>query len=348
MTMKSRNFVLLLSLLLVPIVGAHAEGEAVNGFPNWSERVLLEWINRARVDPQVDLANCPSGSCAEKTCFTPQPPRVWNAHIAHSARFHSDAMLHDNFFDHYSECTLVSTIATSYLAVPQTCNGSASCACTTHAITGVSGTGTDPFARMAMFGAASTGGEIIAWDGSGPDDSFYLWLYEPTSSPTCSFHSGGDNGHRWLILTSDYGASSAGPGVSGALSTVDFDNEPTSSPKIPSGSHYPQQAASVDAWTNWHDGAAPSAHAINVDGVCSNMTLARGSATNGAWHATLSGFGSGCHRYFFAFKDSNGVDVRYPTTGSLAIGNGSAQCADWSAAAPAPCADKIFSSAFGG
>ena len=46
------------------------------------------------------------------------------------------------------------------------------------------------------------------------------------------------------------------------------------------------------------------------------MTLARGSATNGAWHASLSGVGSGCHRYFFAFKDSNGrigiLDERCP------------------------------------
>jgi hypothetical protein len=344
MQMKSR--ILLLSCLLaVPWLSVHAEGEAVNGFPNWSERVLLEWINRARVDPQVDLASCPTGNCAEKACYTPQPPRVWNAHIAHSARFHSDAMLHNNFFDHYSECTLLSTVATGYLASPQSCNGSASCACSGGALGG-SGSGTDPFVRMGMFGASSTGGEIIAWDGAGPDDSFYLWLFESSSSTQCTFSSA--NGHRFLILRSDYGASSAGPGVSGALSTVDFDNEPTSNPKIPSGSHFPQQAASVDAWVNWHDAAAPSAHTINVDGVCSNMTLARGSATNGAWHAQVNGVGSGCHRYVFAFKDSAGNAVTYPTTGSLAIGNGGAQCADWVASAPASCADIIYAGNFGG
>jgi len=345
MSMKLRVF-LLLCLAFAPSLAAYAEGEAVNGFPNWSERVLLEWINRARVDPQIDLANCPSGNCAEKACFTPQPPRVWNSHIAHSARFHSDEMVHSNYFDHWSECTLVSNVATSYLAQPQTCDGSATCACTTHAITGVSQTGTDPFTRMAMFGAASTSGEIIAWDGAGPDNSFYLWLYEPTSSTDCSFHSNLDNGHRWLILADE--STSAGPGVSGALSTVDFDNEASTNAKIPSGSHYPQQAASVDAWVNWHDTAAPSAHTINVDGVCSNMTLSRGSAANGAWHAAISGVGSGCHRYFFTFKDSTGADVRYPTTGSLAIGNGGTQCLDWAATAPSSCVDKIFANTFGG
>src|SRR6185503_11800413 len=152
---------------------------------------------------------------------TPQPPRVWNAHVAHSARFHSDAMLHNNFFDHYSQCTLLGTVATSYLASPQSCNGSASCACSGGVLSGGSGSGTDPFTRMGMFGATNTGGEIIAWDGAGPHDSFYLWLYEASASTQCAFSSA--NGHRWLILSS--GLNSAGPGVSGALSTVDFDGE---------------------------------------------------------------------------------------------------------------------------
>src|SRR3569832_1313106 len=67
----------LLCVLLGSQRVARAEGEAAGGFPNWSERVLLEWINRARADPQADLAACPSGNCAEKSCFTPQPPRVW-------------------------------------------------------------------------------------------------------------------------------------------------------------------------------------------------------------------------------------------------------------------------------
>lgn len=95
-----RRFWIVLIGLLVAGIGmrAQAAGEAVNGFPNWSERVLLEWINRARADPQADLAACPSGNCKENTgsCYTPQPPRVWNSNIAHSARFHSDEMTRDD------------------------------------------------------------------------------------------------------------------------------------------------------------------------------------------------------------------------------------------------------------
>lgn len=51
--------------MLLPPRQASAEGEAVNGYPNWAERVLLEWMNRARSDPQADLAGCPSGNCKE-------------------------------------------------------------------------------------------------------------------------------------------------------------------------------------------------------------------------------------------------------------------------------------------
>ena len=94
---------------------AHAEGEASNGFPNWSERVLLEWINRARSDPQADLAACPAGSCPDKACYTPIKPLHFDPNLAHSARFHSDHMTRNNYFDHPSHCTLISNVPALYL-----------------------------------------------------------------------------------------------------------------------------------------------------------------------------------------------------------------------------------------
>jgi len=352
--LKSSAIVLLLASVSVLSARAWANGETVNGYPNWSERVLLEWINRARSDPQADLAACPSGACIDNTggCYTPQPPRVLNSNIAHSGRFHSDEMAHDNFFDHWSECNVVSGIASTYLAQPQQCNGTASCACTGGVRNLGQFNGTDPHARMGLFGGgAGSWGEIIAEDGAGPNDTFYLFLYEQAYSSSCADVSNPNppyqtNGHRWLILTSQYGSVSAGPGVSGAYSTVDFDDEAASAVKIPSGTHYPHQAATVDAWVNWHDTAGPSMHKIDVDGVCTDMTLARGTQTNGAWHLSISGVGSGCHRYMFFFKDSVGNTVQYPTTGSLAIGNGGASCPDWSSTTVAPCVDEIFADGF--
>jgi hypothetical protein len=341
------------SVLAASTTGANcafATGEAVNGFPNWSERVLIEWMNRARSDPQADLAGCPSGHCLESACYsTASPPRYETDDLEHSSRYHSAEMELDGFFDHWSECTLVSNIATLYLSQPQQCDGTASCACVGGARNAGFGNGTDPFTRMGFFGTGGgAAGEIIAAGYQGPDAAFYGWLYEQADSSTCVFDEA--NGHRYLILT-DGNGQNAGAGYVpggdyGTYATMDFAGNASAQPKIPSGAHYPEQAASVDVWANWYDSAGPSVHQIDVDGTCTNLSLARGSQANGAWHATISGVGSGCHRYFFSFEDSNGQTVFYPTTGSLAIGNGGAQCPDWSTTMPAPCVNEIFANGF--
>jgi hypothetical protein len=106
-------------------------------------------------------------------------------------------------------------------------------------------------------------------------------------------------------------------------------------PRVPSGAHYPRQAATVEAWANWYDAAGPSSARVNLDGGCVPMTRRRGTASNGAWAATLGGVGTGCHRYVFEFRAADGTPVAYPTTGSLGIGG--AGCADWDPARPPPC-----------
>lgn len=206
---------------------------------------------------------------------------------------------------------------------------------------------------MGYFGAdTSSASEIIAAGYVGPDASFYAWEFEPTSNSACGFHSNGDNGHRYVILFNGYGQLAGGGytvgGAYGTYATMDFSGTASTKPKIPSGSHNPQQAASVDAWVNWYDTAAPSVNKINVDGVCTDMALTRGTSTNGAWHLTVNNVGSGCHRYVFAFKDSAGKEVIYPTTGALTIGNGGAQCPDFSNSPPPGCAgfDRIFANGF--
>ncbi|MFT3792480.1 MAG: hypothetical protein QM741_15775 [Rudaea sp.] len=322
-------FLVYFTALSIPLDRAAAEGEAVNGYPNWAERVLLEWMNRARSDPQADLAACPSGSCLESSCYgSPAAPRHLDFNLERSARFHGDHMRINGYFDHSSHCTLVSNVAALY---PNTCSGAASCSCTQGALSSDQTAWTKWDSRMQMFGATvSSAGEIIAAGYSGPNASFYAWLYEPAANSSCDPDQNNGNGHRFLILTGEYGpAAGAGYTSTGNFAVMDFAGTASDGHKIPSGSHYPQQAATVDAWANWYDSAGPSSAKINVDGVCSNMTLSRGSSTNGAWHASVSGVGSGCHRYQFAFKDSSGNSVLYPSAGSLGIGNGSATCPDW-------------------
>ena len=66
----------LLVVMLFTSVAANAQtrvGESVNGFPNWAERVILEWMNRARVDPQVEMNACGAG-CVERACYSAKAP----------------------------------------------------------------------------------------------------------------------------------------------------------------------------------------------------------------------------------------------------------------------------------
>ena len=120
-----RTSILFACAVLFVAPAALANGEAINGFPNWQERVMLEWTNRARCDPQVEMTAC-GGNCPEKACYTPIAPVGWSEKLNHAARFHSDNMKAIGFFNHPSACTLVNNIDALY---PGTCQGAASCAC---------------------------------------------------------------------------------------------------------------------------------------------------------------------------------------------------------------------------
>jgi MYXO-CTERM domain-containing protein len=225
---------------------------------------------------------------------------------------------------------VVANISSLY---PATCQGAASCACV-GGVKACSPTCTAWNARVAMF-APGTGGEIIA-GGSDPDGAFYLWLNESYSKSTCAYDQGPPtNGHRWNILKSNgaVGVGFSGPAVG------DFGSGPALG-KIPSGTHYPQQASSIEMWVNWYDTAGPKSAMVNIDGQCQPLSLKRGSQPNGAWSATVTGLGSGCHRYFFLFQDQAGATVSYPTTGSLAIGP-AASCPSYAAGWPQTAACNI-------
>lgn len=300
---------LIVSAAFAPAFGA---GEPVNGFPSWSERVIFEWINRARSDPQFEMSRC-GGNCGEAACYSPMPPLAWSDTLSHAARFHADHMARLGYFAHDSACSLVSNIGSLY---PSACDGSVGCSCQG----GVRSGSTSVPARVGLFGA-SYSGEIIATPAD-PDQAFYLWLFEPSASTTCAFSMA--NGHRWLILRSN-GSMGAGVGISNSVVDFGTGTVPT---KIVSGAHYPRQAPTVNFWANWYDSAGPLSAFVYVNGVAYPMTRARGSAANGAWTTAVSGVGSGCHRYYFQFIDSAGAIHRYPTTGSYGLGP-AGTCADW-------------------
>ncbi len=306
---------------------AHAVGESdANGFPNWQERLIHEWMNRARADPQVEMAKC-GADCGDAACYLPIAPLSYDVRLNRSARFHSDEMLKQGYFAHDSACSVVNDIDALY---PASCDGAASCACQ-GGVQQCMGMCTSFSARVSLFGVSASG-EIIA-GAPDPDQAFYQWLFEPFAGTACGYVQGPPttNGHRWNILESTGGV---GVGMTGSA-VGDFSFGGGAVPaQIPSGAHYPRQAASVDVWANWYDTAGPKSALVDVDGACVPMTLQRGSAPNGAFQASLAGVGSGCHRYFFLFQDASGADVTFPTTGSLGIGP-QGSCADWDPARPA-------------
>jgi hypothetical protein len=314
-------------LLLVP-ASAHATGEAQGGFPGYEERVLLELTNRARVDPEVELAAC-GAACSEAACYSPTKPLTYDLALGRAARFHADEMVAQGYFAHDSMCTVVDDIATLY---PDDCAGEAACAC-------VGGAGacmpncTSADQRVGLFGV-EFGGEIIASGSGDPEQAFYLWLFEDAGgSRACMFTP--ENSHRYLLLTAESGV---GFGVSGGMSVGDFGGAPGAQ-RIPSGAHWPREGASIEFWTNYLAKGAPDSARINIDGVCSPMSLGRGSANNGAYTATIDGLAPGCHRYRFEFQTDKCETAVYPDQGSFGIGP--VDCPDWSDEPVAPCGDCL-------
>jgi hypothetical protein len=192
--MRSSASLVALVLLGLPRVAAAVGESDADGFPNWRERVIHEWMNRARSDPQVDLAKC-GGGCSEAACYQPIAPLSYDVRLNRAARFHSDEMAKQGYFAHDSICTVVNNISQIY---PTTCDGTAACACE-GGMAQCTGACTSFSARVGLFGVSASG-EIIAGS-TDPDQAFYQWLFESFTGTACMYTQGPPtNGHRWQIL----------------------------------------------------------------------------------------------------------------------------------------------------
>jgi hypothetical protein len=155
---------------------------------------------------------------------------------------------------------------------------------------------------------------------------FYMWQWEPESDPSCGFRM--SNGHRYNIL-GDHG--SLGSGFHGNWWGQDFSGgSPTQ--KIPAGAHHPNRTGEeIDFRANWYDAEPPARALVNVDGTCHEMSVERGTDTNGTFIWTGLVEDTDCPRYYFIFEDSEGTEILYPDTGSYGIGSG---CEDWESSRP--------------
>jgi uncharacterized protein YkwD len=330
-------FLLASSALARPATPETNYGEPNGTFPSWQERTVAQLTNRARVEPATELAACPAGQCLEAACYTPSAPLLWHYDLNQSARFHSLTMGMFPFFAHSTPCALFQDIDTRF---PGSSNGSFASSCN-------SSGSTTAGQRVNLFGAAYAG-ENAAAGYSTPHSAFYGWLYETATTSACGFTS--QNGHRYNILKN--GGPAVGVGHAyvagspyGTYWTQDFGGS-GSIPKIPSGSHWtagnrlrdPSSGDNnVEFWANWYDvaGGAPVTATVVLDNVPIAMTRTRGTVTNGAYSAAVSGVSTSCHAYFFSFVDSSLNTVRYPTTGALGFGAG---CPDYQGGEIAPAA----------
>ena len=149
---------------------AAAVGEAINGFPNWNERVIHAWMNRARCDPKVEMMAC-GNNCPEGACYNPIAPLVWDEKLNHAARYHSAEMVQQAYFAHDSACTVVNNINTIY---PGQCNGAASCGCV-NGMKSCQSVCTTWAARIGLFGANASG-EIRPQEISSSREASSSWL----------------------------------------------------------------------------------------------------------------------------------------------------------------------------
>ena len=310
---KSASRLLSLTALLGAFASSAQNGIPQSGFPNADERRVLVLTNRARADPQTFLGACAPSTCADYACYSAKPPLVWKYELNRSARFHSKNLAKANAANskcglaHVSPCVLLSNISALYEPTGS-CDGSIACACKNAVATCPGSTGTDPFVRIGLFGGVGTS-ENAAQGYPSPGSVVNAWILEPDPDATCGFRP--TNGHRASSLGE---AGTMGAGGYQSWWVEDFGGS-VAREKLVAGAD-----DSGDFLANWYDLAGgPSSAQVNIDGVCTPMTLERGvAATNATWKAHVTT--SGCHAYVFEFKDNAGALIRLPATGAYQTG----------------------------
>lgn len=297
-------------------------GVPQNGFPSWEERMVQVFANRARADPTGEMKAC--------TASTVRPPLVWSYNLNRAARFHARnlqaaiAQGGSSYFAHDSSCHLVPNLSSIYLPTG-TCDGEISCACRDGMLLGP-GAGTPTFTRIGLFGTPGSG-ENIAYGYGSPLHVHTGWM---NSEGHCS------------NLLSNHGALGVGHFATQSFWVQNFGGSGNPTGSLIAGGHFPKTPGSgntpIEFRANYFNGGGgPRGARVNIDGECFNMTLERGSQTNGTWRYDHTLAGGGCRRYVFVFEDPQGNVVYLPESGSYGVGTAGGTCADWEPGTPNGC-----------
>lgn len=309
--MKKEVTITIVILLFTELGNAGDYGVVKDGFPSWEERTVLVWTNRARSDPVEDLKDC--NVCADKDCYNkPSKPLTYDYNLNRAARFHCANLIScGGRLQHDSPCALVKNISDIYLP-NGSCDGRASCACQGGNCECGQGC-TSWSSRVSMFGT-SPSGENAAYGYTDPVRTFYQWFWEPESNPQCGFRS--TNGHRVNILNTSH--SSVGIGNYQSYWTQDFSSYSRYSRKLYSGTHYPKTGTSIEFRANWADSAGPILSYVIIDGISYDMSIERGTPTNGTY-LYKANLPNSCHKYYFLFKAKDGSVETFPDEGAYGL-----------------------------
>lgn len=309
-----------------------AIGVPQNGFPSWDERLILVYTNRARADPGAEATAICGGGC---TAYPASKAVIHDYNLARAARFHSTSLLKTGSgLMHDSVCNLVPNLGSIY---PGSCDGSPSCACQGGTASCVCGTGGGPYctcsggpctstgARISLFGGGYAG-ENAAAGNSDPIKTFNQWVKS--------------SGHWSNVNKSTHGKLGVGHfvgpgGCKNWTFWVQVFGGGSHAEKLAGGAHYPRSGGPATQFAfraNYYDpgGSAPQLATVNINGTCYPMTTERGSATSGTYLVNQAIASTGCHHYYFYFRDSAGNLVTFPTSGSFGVGVNDGSCADYS------------------
>ena len=284
-------------------------------------RIIHLLTNEARTNTKDALASCGKACSEGLECHSEVlPPLYWDDGLYRAAQFHSN-MLNNTpntpqvpCVQHYSPCTLNSDVAAKF---PKECDGSPSCACTTHQAT-CNQDGTTPPARVMMF-ADSFSAENLASALANPYDTFMLWLYEDGKQSGCEQNS--NNGHRFNILGAStrigVGYALAKQGNAFGVATQDFSrSRPSETPALTAGAAY---SDNKDLWfkTHYYSKTAASKVTVTLEGAQTELNKTRGTDTNGVYGSKDIAKPAKCAKYYFEATDTAGTTTRFPTTGYL-------------------------------
>jgi len=274
-----------------PTVEGPSNVVVTGNYPNYAERAVLLYTNASRVDPAAHEQAYNQGGCSfddfkpeEKTA---KRPLYWSQPLAEAARYHSQDMQENNYFEH------------------ETMDG--------RRVVMQAGD------RVALWYGTSYVGENIAYGYADAwDVQMRGWMCSSghRSNIMVSSYTELGTGVYATHYTQDFGSEEVDTEMSIPMGIHDPQNAQSGDFATFYGDYLNpnlgQQGATLD------DG--PSEYIVVLNGIPYEMDLLWGSAGSGVYSASIElSQDRDCHEYFFQATDSNG-ESRFPEDGSYLVG----------------------------